>query len=396
MTAIAGARASGRRRAGSSPWLIAGQGAAALAVSMGIGRFVFTPILPLMHAQAGLSSSAGAGLATANYVGYLVGALAGILVPSLVRSALVMRASIVALLATLALMPVTRVDAVWLGLRLIAGVCTALIFIVAVSAAISHLRGHGQHFVGWAFGGVGAGIALSGVMVLVVRVVGDWRAAWWAAAGIASVLAIGTWTLRPEPAPDASAGAGGAGGARTRRWFWALLASYSLEGVGYIIAGTFLVAAIEQGNPGWAGSGAWVLVGLAAVPAPALWAGLRRRWSWPSLLLAALVIQAVGIGLPAVVGGVAAALVSAFLFGVTFIGIASMALAIGAHLRVPRAVAVLTTGYSAGQILGPLVVTPLLRDGYHSALLVGAGVVLAAAVAAGVLRVRFPHSVEAA
>jgi hypothetical protein len=395
MTAIAGARAGGRRRAGSSPWLVAGQGAAALAVSMGIGRFVFTPILPLMHAQAGLSSSAGAGLATANYVGYLVGALAGILVPSLVRSALVMRVSIVALLATLALMPVTRVDAVWLGLRLIAGVCTALIFIVAVSAAISHLRGHGQHFVGCAFGGVGAGIALSGVMVLVVRVVGDWRAAWWAAAGIASVLAIGTWTLRPEAAPDGSAGAGGAGGARTRRWFGALLVSYSLEGVGYIIAGTFLVAAIEQGNPGWAGSGAWVLVGLAAVPAPALWAGLRRRWSWPSLLLAALVIQAVGIGLPAVVGGVAAALVSAFLFGVTFIGIASMALAIGAHLRVPRAVAVLTTGYSAGQILGPLVVTPLLRDGYHSALLVGAGVVLAAAGAAGVLRVRFPHSVGA-
>ena len=393
MTAIAGARAGGRRRAGSSPWLVAGQGAAALAVSMGIGRFVFTPILPVMHAQAGLSSSAGAGLATANYVGYLVGALAGIFVPSLVRSAVVMRVSIVVLLATLALMPVTRVDGVWLGLRLIAGVSTALIFMVAVSAAISHLRGHGQHFVGWAFGGVGAGIALSGVMVLVVRVVGDWRAAWWAAAGIASVLAIGTWTLRPEVAPDASAVAGGA--ARTGRWFAALLASYSLEGVGYIIAGTFLVAAIEQGNPGWAGSGAWVLVGLAAVPAPALWAWLRRRWSWPSLLLAALVIQAVGIGLPAVVSGVAAALVSAFLFGVTFIGIASMALAIGAHLRVPRAVAVLTTGYSVGQILGPLVVTPLLRDGYHQALLVGAGVVVSAAVAAGVLRVRFPHSVEA-
>jgi MFS family permease len=81
---------------------------------------------------------------------------------------------------------------------------------------------------------------------------------------------------------------------------------------------------------------------------------------------------------------------------VTFIGIASMALAIGAHLRFPRAVAVLTTGYSVGQILGPLVVTPLLRHGYHQALLVGAVVVLAAAVAAGVLRVRFPHSVEAA
>ena len=81
--------------------------------------------------------------------------------------------------------------------------------------------------------------------------------------------------------------------------------------------------------------------------------------------------------------------------GVTFIGIASMALAIGAHLRFPRAVAELTTGYSVGQIVGPLVVTPLLRHGYHQALLIAAVVVLAGAVAAGVLRVRFPHSVEA-
>jgi hypothetical protein len=80
---------------------------------------------------------------------------------------------------------------------------------------------------------------------------------------------------------------------------------------------------------------------------------------------------------------------------VTFIGIASMALAIGAHLQFLRAVAVLTTGYSAGQILGPLVVTPLLWHGYHQALLVGAGVVLAGTVAAAVLRVRFPHSLEA-
>jgi MFS family permease len=196
--------------------------------------------------------------------------------------------------------------------------------------------------------------------------------------------------LRPEVAPVAASGAAGAV-VRSGRWFGALLVSYLLEGVGYIIAGTFLVAAIEQGTPGWAGTGAWVLVGLAALPAPAVWAALGRRFSRPGLLMAALVIQAAGIALPAVVGGVAAALVSAVLFGGTFIGIALMTLSIGGHLRFPRAVAVLTAGYSVGQILGPLVVTPLLRHGYHQALLIAAVVVLAGAVAAGVLRVGFPH-----
>jgi MFS family permease len=268
MTATVAGRAAVAPR-GSSPWLVVGQGAAALAVSMGIGRFVYTPILPLMHVQAGLSSSAGALLATANYIGYLVGALAGILVPSLVRSVLVMRVSIVVLVVTLALMPVTHSDALWFSLRLVAGVCTALIFMVAASAVLSHLRGHGAHLAGWAFGGVGAGIALSGALVLVVRSTGDWRAAWWGAAGLAIVLSGGAWTLRPEVAPVAASGAAESV-ARSGRWFGALVVSYSLEGVGYIIAGTFLVAAIEQGTPGWAGTGAWVLVGLAALPAPAV------------------------------------------------------------------------------------------------------------------------------
>jgi hypothetical protein len=140
-----------------------------------------------------------------------------------------------------------------------------------------------------------------------------------------------------------------------------LFASYTLEGIGYIIAGTFLVAAIEQSSPGWIGSGAWVLVGLAAAPSSALWAWLGRRCSRPDLLLTALVVQAVGIALPAEAGGVAAALIAAFLFGATFLGVATIVLAAGAHLQFPRSVALLTAGYSAGQILGPLVVTPLLR-----------------------------------
>lgn len=49
------------------PWRIVGQGAAALAAGMGVGRFAYTPILPLMHVQAGLSPQLGAQLATANY-----------------------------------------------------------------------------------------------------------------------------------------------------------------------------------------------------------------------------------------------------------------------------------------------------------------------------------------
>lgn len=382
-----------------SPWGYIAQAAAALAAGMGVGRFVYTPILPLMHAQAGLSASAGAQLATANYIGYFVGALTGILAPALVRSTTLLRTALIVLTGSLGAMPATHSTAMWIALRLLAGVASALIFVIVVSSLLSRLREHPAHLPGWAFGGVGAGIALSGLLVLAVRSAADWRAAWWASAALAAVLAAVSWNLRPEAPPAATpeAGRSAVPGLRTRthRWFTALLASYTLEGVGYIVAGTFLVAAIEQSSPGWIGSGAWVLVGLAAVPSSALWAWLGRRWSRPDLLLAALVVQAVGIAVPALISGVAAALVSAVLFGATFIGVSTLVLATGADLRFPRSVALLTAGYSIGQILGPLAVSPLLQHGYHQALVLAAIVVLAAATAAAVLRIGFPHHMVA-
>jgi Protein of unknown function (DUF1228). len=373
-------------------WRIVGQGAAALAASMGIGRFAYTPILPLMHAQAGLSPQLGAELATANYVGYLAGAVAAIAAPALVRSRLTLRLSLVVLIGTLALMATTDVGALWLGFRLVAGVASALVFVIAASALLTGLRDHAYHLTGWAFGGIGAGIALSGVLVLILRSTGTWQQAWLSAAALTVAFTVLAWRLPTAWQADRSAAAVYRPDDELGlRWFAALLASYSLEGVGYIIAGTFLVAAIDQTAPGWVGSGAWVLVGLAALPSSALWAWLSRTWSRPALLLTALIVQVIGIALPVFSGGVAAALVSATLFGATFLGVATIALAIGAHLGVPRAVAILTTGYSTGQILGPLAVTPFLHSGYHGALLIGAGFVALAAIAAGALRHRFPH-----
>ncbi|MER8004461.1 YbfB/YjiJ family MFS transporter [Streptomyces sp. NPDC094149] len=374
----------------SSPWAHVARAATALAAGMGVGRFVYTPILPLMHTGAGLSAASGANLATANYVGYLLGALAGILAPALTRSPAVLRGSLLLLTGTLATMPLTHSTAVWALLRLAAGAASALVFVVAAGSLLHHLRDRPPHLSGWAFGGVGGGIALSGLLVLVLRSFGDWRTAWWAAAALTALLTAACWNLRPEAAPAARGAESGAR-PRTHRWFGALFVSYTLEGVGYIVAGTFLVAAIGQEAPGPVGSGAWVLVGLAAVPSSALWARLGRRWSRPGLLATALVVQAAGIALPALAGGTAAAYGSAVLFGATFIGVSTLALATGAHLRFPRSVALLTAGYSVGQILGPLAVAPLLHHGYRQTLLLAALVVLAAAAAAAVLRVGFPH-----
>ncbi|MFD7024992.1 YbfB/YjiJ family MFS transporter [Promicromonospora sukumoe] len=378
-------------RTGSS-WVVALQGAAALAASNGIGRFVYTPILPLMHDDAGLAAAVGADLATANYAGYLLGATLGIAAPRLLRSRTVMRVAMVVMIASLALMPVEASPVWWGALRLVTGVTSALVFVYATGALLSRLRGSAPHLVGWGFGGIGIGISLSGLLVLLVRSVSGWETAWIVAALATLALTPAAWGLRHAGPPAPAAGpALTLPAVRTHRRFAALTASYTLEGVGYIIAGTFLVAAVDRSGPAWLGEGAWIVVGLAAIPGSALWTALARRWSRPTLLTVALVVQAAGLVLAGTLPGAASALVSAALFGATFVGISSLALALGEHLQVPRAVALLTTGYGIGQIGGPLVARPLLDGGYGPALLLGGAVVLLAAAAGGLVRVRFPH-----
>ena len=380
-------------------WLVAGQAAAALGAAMGVGRFAFTPILPLMTAASALSSRQGAALATANYVGYLVGALVGIAAPRLTRSRLALRVALVGLVLTLALMPLTHGVLLWAVLRAAAGAASALVFVIAVGALIATLTASAPALTGWGFSGVGAGIAVSGLVVLVVGQLAGWRSAWLSTAALAGILTAAAWGLQPRaPSADGSDAIRdrpAPQGARRRRSGAALALSYTLEGVGYIIAGTFLVAAIDENAPRSVGAFAWIVVGLAATPSAVTWTWLSARFPRTRLLVAALLIQAAGVALPALWVGLGAAFVSAVMFGATFIGISVLSLALGHELRVPRAVALLTTGYSVGQILGPVVVTPFLADGYRLPLLLGAAILLAAAVSAASVQSRAPRLVRA-
>jgi len=179
---------------------------------------------------------------------------------------------------------------------------------------------------------------------------------------------------------------------RLYRWFVPLVVAYFLEGVGYIIAGTFLVATVATSAPGELGKTTWIMVGLAAIPSCVLWVQLNARLSHPTLLTAALGLQAAGIMLAGLDVGLVGAVVAAVLFGGTFMGVTTIALDAGNHLQVPAAVAILSAVYAVGQAAGPVAVAPLLSGGFRSALFLAAGVVALAALAAVMLRVRFPDA----
>lgn len=358
-----------------SAWISIARTAAALAAAMGIGRFAYTPILPLMTARGGLTTLAAGHLATANYVGYLLGALAAAASPRLARSGLAYRGSLVAIVGTLAAMALSTNVITWAVLRLIAGMASALVFVIAVNRLLDHSHPPGR--AGWAFGGVGIGISLSAALPATE----NWRTAWWVAALLTALLSVFAWPIQPGSAEKTSKTV-----ARKhhRGPLMLLMASYTLEGIGYIIAGTFLVAAVAQHAPTQLGSAAWLLVGVAAIPSATLWARRTARFSHAALLATALLLQAAGIAWAAT-GNSSATLIGAVLFGGTFIGISTLALAAGRELQFPGAVALLTTGYSTGQIIGPIAVSPLLHNGFQQALLAGAATVLLAAGAAALM-----------
>ena len=195
------------RAAGFGVPRIVGMAAAGFAVAIGLGRFSFTPILPLMTGQAGLSAAAGAHLATANYLGYLAGPVLTLLLPRLVSSRILYRCSLVLIVVSLLGMGLTTNELIWLDLRFPAGAASALLFVMIASSAAYHCRAADRHVIGWAYGGIGGRYRPLRNLILALGPGGGWQHAWWVVALASLVLGVPAWlpplhpTIKSSPTP---------------------------------------------------------------------------------------------------------------------------------------------------------------------------------------------------
>ncbi|MFD4369923.1 YbfB/YjiJ family MFS transporter [Rhodococcus sp. NPDC058521] len=355
--------------------------AAGLAAAMGIGRFVFTPLLPVMIASTGIGAREGALIATGNYAGYLLGAIALSVQPRL-NTRRAFRGWSITLVASEVLMAVSSDVIVQGALRFVAGVASAAIFVACVST-VAHRRADGAS-PGVAFAGVGVGIALTGVFTVVGTQL-SWQALWVGSGVLTALLLVPAWSLdvRAEVSDRASPAADVRPTTRPLRWAWRLLlVAYFLEGLGYIIVGTFLVDAVGRQGDSVSGASVWIMVGVAAAPATVLWNAIGTRIRMYRALVIALVVQAVSMAVPALSDGVVGAVVSAALFGGTFMGITTVAMAVGNSLPATRTAATLTAVYGVGQVLGPVLVAPVIGDSYGTAFAIACAAVTVAALAA--------------
>lgn len=373
----AGTRA-GRRAGTRTATTIAGVAAVALAI--GVARFALTPAAPLMLASGALPGiGALARMAMANYLGNLAGtALCVTVIP---RSAQLraLRVGAVTIVIVTAAMAGPTAGPSWLLLRAVAGLAGAVVFVCGSSIVISGLDSRNAAAgTGRLYLGIGSGIALAALVVMPAT---GWRSAWLYLAALAAVLAFPAcrWIRQPS----SGIGTSGQGGPEQsplhqRRSsapaMTALCAAFFLEGLGYIVTGTFL-----PDLPGRALSGgqAWLVAGLAALPSCALWGRFVSRRGLARVLPVAFAVQAAGIALPALVASPGAGLLSAVLFGGTFAAIVAMVFAWARTLPgapSPRSIGMLACCYGAGQVLGPL----LASSGIHIALLLGAAAVASA------------------
>ena len=266
------------------------------AVSLGLARFSYALLLPPMRADLGWSYFTAGFMNTLNAGGYLAGALAmpWLLQRRSARSILLWGSALAA--CCLGAHGLVRSDEALYALRFATGLASAAVFVsggVMAARLTTGAAGQASGLVlGIYYGGTGWGIVVSALLVpptSALSAAGGWAGWQWAWLALAAVALVATvamaWRLEPEPrASAASAPANPVGAAQQGLPGFSIaafafgLAGYFLFGLGYIGYMTFIVSLLREQH---LASGLivafYVLLGLAVMASPWVWAALLQR-----------------------------------------------------------------------------------------------------------------------
>ena len=333
-------------------------GLVALAVGIGIGRFVYTPILPFMAADLDLTPADGGLVASANFLGHLLGALAAVRtrMPGERRTWLLGALSLS--VVTTAGMGLTTAMPAFIVLRFAGGVASALAIVLSTALVLDRLAAAGRSGLSWMpFAGVGAGIAVSAVIVSALAALGaDWPSLW-LASGALSLVGLGACAWLISDAPSAAGGPRPAPEGVARRGLSTLVVAYGLFGFGYVITATF-IAQLVRTTPEVVALEpvVWLVVGITAFPSVAFWVWLDRRHGNCTAFALACLVEGLGIGASLFETSALAVVLAAAALGGTFMGITALGLIIARRMDAgdPRRIAALmTASFGVGQMIGP-------------------------------------------
>ena len=333
-------------------------GLVALAVALGVGRFVYTPILPFMTEALGLTPAESGLIASSNFLGHLLGALAAVRARMRGGHRRWLLGALALSVATTAAMGLATSMAAFIVLRFAGGVASALAIVLTTALVLDRLVAYGRPGLSWMpYAGVGTGIALSAVVVAALGAHGAQWAELWIASGALSLIGLVVCVCLIREVPDAASqppphrkdGAG--------RSLPLLVVAYGLFGFGYVITATF-ISQLVRTTPEIASVEpiVWLLVGLAAFPSVVFWIRLDRRLGHCLAFSLACLLQGLCIGASVFETSIAAVLVAATGLGATLMGITALGL-INARRFIAgdprRTAAVMTASFGLGQMIGP-------------------------------------------
>ncbi|QKN81140.1 YbfB/YjiJ family MFS transporter [Scandinavium goeteborgense] len=363
-----------------------------LVVAMGIGRFAFTPQVPLMIADGQLTLTSAGLVAAMNYLGYLLGAWDAMRAHRGVEGRLY-----AGILGAVGLTFLSAwADNAWLHavLRLVIGAMSGWAMVLTAAWTNERLAHAGRPGLSAAvFAGPGAGIALSGLLAVYVHAQQLSAAAGWLLYGVLALVLIAfisRWLPRPgdfhrpggQPEPLHLT-------ASLKRLVW----SYSLAGFGYILPATFLSQMAAARFPGSLfAQFLWPVFGAAAVVGIGLSILLRGVGHSYQRLAIVLWLQGVGVLAAWLVPGMSGLVIGALLVGGGFLCAVQLSLLYGRELAPQHTrymAGLLTTGYAVGQLVGPM--TSALSTWLTQRLEPALGVAAIALLIGGMLVWRSPH-----
>jgi MFS family permease len=371
-------------------------GVFSLVLTLGVARFAYTPLLPLMQQQAKLGLAAGGWLASINYAGYLSGAAVASLIGDLVLKDRLYRAGLILAVVTTGMMGLHTSITVWVISRYLAGLSSAAGMLLGSGLILNWLMRHDHRSeLGIHFAGVGLGIVVSAAAVMAMnRWSLDWRHQWYAFTLLGAVLlwpAMG-WLPRPSVSTVTRSGESLLDAPPSPNFLQVLMASYFCAGVGYAVSVTFIVAIVDQfSDRAGHGALAFLVIGAAATPSCVLWDFIARRTGNLNALILAGALQIAGILILIFITGLLATLCGAVLFGATVIGIVSLVLTMAGRYyptRPAKMMGKMTLAYGLAQVIAPAVTGVLAAyfGSYRSGLYLAAGVMFIGTVLLSIAR----------
>jgi len=343
---------------------------------MGIGRFAFTPLMPLMLQEGLLDIAAASWLASANYLGYLIGALLCTFQPALwakwswpaLASSRMVKVGLTLTCALTAAMAIDIADA-WPWLRFITGITTAIGFVYTSTWCLAHLAQMNRPSAGGIiYMGPGIGITFSGLLASVMVQLA-WPSSWgWVAfALLALMITVLLWPvfdhdddLHPQTTRSVSTAANG--GSQTEKA--TLVIAYGLAGFGYIITATFLPVMARAALPGsvWLDL-FWPLLGVAVALGALIASRIPSRIDQRALLIGCYLMQSLGVVIVNWVPTLTGFAIGSVLVGLPFTAITFFTMQLGRQLHpqsAPAIIGLLSGAFAFGQIIGPPVAAAML------------------------------------